>query len=110
MQCTGAKLTQRAVALHAFSSPWPHSDRLSMCSSSSGHVMTPGVASGATKSGQVHLGNAPTSLHMSTQTPASLFCNAARCLMSSLTQDSWLPFALVCNADAPAALLHDLSW
>merc|ERR1719424_2732187 len=64
---------QRAVALHDFNSPWPHSDKLSMCSRSSAQVMTPGVESGATKSGQVHLGKAPTSLHMSTQTPASLF-------------------------------------
>merc|ERR1719265_1648743 len=64
----------------------PHSDRLSMCSRSSSQVMTPGVASGATKLGQVHLGKAPTSLHMSTQTPAILFWSLARCLASASTQ------------------------
>merc|ERR1719359_2705206 len=82
--------TQRAVAAHDFNSPWPHSDKLSMCSSSSGHVITPGVESGATKSGHVHLGKAPTSLHMSTQTPANLFCKAARTLVSAARQASSL--------------------
>merc|ERR1719183_2466267 len=71
----------------AFNSPWPHSDKLSMCSRRSGQVITPGVESGATKSGQVHLGNAPTSLHISTQTPASLFCSAALCCTSSCKHD-----------------------
>merc|ERR1740138_562366 len=78
---------QRAVAVHDLISPCPHSDKLSMCSRSSGQVITPGVASGATKSGQVHLGKAPTSLHMSTQTPASLFCRATRCFKSSDKHD-----------------------
>merc|ERR1719272_2608890 len=81
-----AAWTKEACFVQAFNSPCPHSDKLSMCSSSSGQVMTPGVESGATKSGQVHLGNAPTSLHMSTQTPASLFCSCARCLKSSERQ------------------------
>merc|ERR1719252_358564 len=76
---------QRAVAVHDLISPCPHSDKLSMCSRSSGQVITPGVASGATKSGQVHLGKAPTSLHMSTHTPAILFCNFMRFLRSSET-------------------------
>jgi len=78
--------TKDACDLQPLIWPWPHSDKLSMCSSNSGQVMTPGVESGATKSGQVHLGKAPTSLHMSTHTPASLFCNCARCFKSSARQ------------------------
>merc|ERR1719446_1816888 len=59
--------------------PWPHSTKLSMCSKSSSHVMTPGVESGATKPGHcAHCGYAPTSLHMSSQIPASLFCTCER--------------------------------
>merc|ERR1719310_2278957 len=81
---------QRAVLDQAFNSPWPHSDKLSMCSKSSGHVITPGVESGGAKSGQVHLGYAPTSLHMSTQTPASLFCTCRRIFTSANKQASSL--------------------
>merc|ERR1719316_2560482 len=75
-----------------------HSDKLSMCSSNSDQVMTPGVESGGTKSGQVHFGKAPTSLHMSTQTPASLFCRAARCIKSSFKHDC--PFFTSSTAEA----------
>merc|ERR1719284_1738261 len=70
-----------AVDFHPLIMSWPQYDRLSMCSRSSSHVITPGVESGATKSGQPeHFGYAPTSLHMSSHTPASLFCNWALCL------------------------------
>merc|ERR550532_3501739 len=58
-----------------------------MCSSNSSQVMTPGVASGGVKPGHVHLGYAPTSLHMSSQMPANLFCTAARWCNSCLSQD-----------------------
>merc|ERR1719284_96590 len=58
-----------------------------MCSSNSSQVMTPGVASGGVKPGQVHLGYAPTSLHMSSQMPANLFCMATRCCMSVAMHD-----------------------
>merc|ERR1719345_350363 len=81
-----APCTKDACCDQALISPWPHSDKLSMCSSSSGQVITPGVESGATKSGHVHLGKAPTSLHMSTHTPASLFCTCARRARSSPMQ------------------------
>merc|ERR1719389_1163099 len=77
-------LVQRACFAHAFSWSWPQSARLSMCVSSSSQVITPGVGSGGTKLGQAaHFGYAPTSLHMSSQRPASLFCNWARCFKSS---------------------------
>merc|ERR1719388_616303 len=73
-----------AVFFHPLIMSWPQYDRLSMCSSSSSQVITPGVESGATKFGQPeHFGYAPTSLHMSSQTPASLFCTWARCWASS---------------------------
>merc|ERR1712194_747495 len=50
-----------------------------MCSKSSSQVITPGVESGSTNLGHcAHFGYAPTSLHMSSQTPANLFCKAAR--------------------------------
>merc|ERR1719161_1664764 len=93
---------QRAVAVRDLISPCPHSDKLSMCSRSSGQVITPGVASGATKSGQVHLGKAPTSLHISTHTPASLFCNCMRCFRSSSRQAFcfWVSCAPIWSADA----------
>merc|ERR1719157_135756 len=62
---------------------WPQATKLSMCSFSSTQVITPGVESGATKAGHwLHLGYAPTSLHMSSQTLASLFWNCARFLRS----------------------------
>merc|ERR1719424_1931542 len=96
-------LHQRATLVQALSSPWPHSDKLSMCSSNSGQVMTPGVESGATKSGQVHLGKAPTSLHMSTQTPASLFWRFTRFFTSSVAHAEVLPTSL---ADAEANKRH----
>merc|ERR1719310_1450455 len=65
----------------------PQSARLSMCTSSSSHVMTPGVESGGTKSGHcAHLGYAPTSLHIAVQMPASLFWNCVRCAKSSAAQ------------------------
>merc|ERR1719230_2074951 len=61
----------------------PQSTRLSICSRSSSHVMTPGVESGGTKPSHcAQLGYAPTSLHMSSHMPASLLCNAARFLRS----------------------------
>merc|ERR1719388_157033 len=75
-----------ACFLQDLSWSWPHSTRLSMCSRSSSHVMTPGVESGGTNpSHWAQLGYAPTSLHMSSHIPASLLCNAARCLRSIAT-------------------------
>merc|ERR1719424_890821 len=97
-----------ACCVQALSSPWPHSDKLSMCSSSSGQVITPGVESGATKSGHVHLGKAPTSLHMSTHTPASLFCTCARCLKSSERHASSV--CAPCTKDACCAQALSSPW
>merc|ERR1719327_481310 len=96
----------RARDVQALISPCPHSDKLSMCSSSSGQVITPGVESGGTKSGHVHLGKAPTSLHMSTQTPASLFWTCARCAKSSASQALDLDMSL---ADANGAEMSNTS-
>merc|ERR1719301_364661 len=80
---------QRACFPHAFSWSWPQSAKLSMCVSSSSQVITPGVGSGGTKLGQAaHFGYAPTSLHMSSQRPASLFCTLTRFLRSDAAQDS----------------------
>merc|ERR1719145_261655 len=56
----------------------PQSARWSMYDRSSSQVITPGVESGSTKSGQVHCGYACTSLHMDSQMPASLFCSWTR--------------------------------
>merc|ERR1719463_456624 len=69
------------------SSSFPQSTRLSICSKSSSHVMTPGVESGGMKPAQPEqFGYAPTSLHISSQRPASLFCNSARRLRSVASQ------------------------
>merc|ERR1719502_1796299 len=77
-----------AVFLQSFSLPWPQATRLSMCSRSSSQVITPGVESGAANLGHcVHLGYAPTSLHMSSQTPASLFWRRIRLVASSSLHD-----------------------
>merc|ERR1719221_2215105 len=60
-----------------------------MCCSSSGQVMTPGVSSGFTYSGQtLHIPpGASTSLHISVHTPANLFCTCIRLLRSALMHD-----------------------
>merc|ERR1719408_1038294 len=95
-----------AVFLQSFSLPWPQATKLSMCSRSSSQVITPGVASGATNLGHcVHLGYAPTSLHMSSHTPASLFCTCIRCSRSvpTLLSDFW-------RADACFFQLFSLPW
>merc|ERR1719379_806580 len=89
-----------ACFLHALSSSWPQSTRLSMCSRSSSQVITPGVGSGGTKPAQPgQLGYEPTSLHISSQRPASLFCNCARRLRSEASHDFSSPFSEVptCN-------------
>merc|ERR1719410_324439 len=49
-----------------------------MCSSNSSHVITSGVESGGVNLGHEHFGYAPTSLHMSSQIDASLFCTTKR--------------------------------
>merc|ERR1719235_441279 len=49
---TTAFWSAEACLAQAFSCSWPQSDKLSMCSRSSSQVITPGVASGGTKSGQ----------------------------------------------------------
>merc|ERR1719478_493245 len=90
-----------ACLCQPLSSPAPHSTKLSMCSNNSSHVITPGVASGATNLGHcVHFGYAPTSLHMSSQTPASLFCTCMRRCMSDIVD--------VCRADA--CLCQPFNW
>merc|ERR1719277_2524997 len=80
----GCRSSSRADACfrQAFNVSWPQSTKLSMCCNSSGQVITPGVSSGFTKSEQVlHIpAGAFTSLHMSVQTPASLFCTCIRLL------------------------------
>merc|ERR1719388_34538 len=76
-----------ACFLQDLSWSWPQSTRLSMCSRSSSHVMTPGVESGGTNPSHcAQLGYAPTSLHMSSHIPASLFCTRVRILRSMATQ------------------------
>eukprot|EP00418_Pyrodinium_bahamense_P019313 CAMPEP_0179115296 /NCGR_PEP_ID=MMETSP0796-20121207/54027_1 /TAXON_ID=73915 /ORGANISM="Pyrodinium bahamense, Strain pbaha01" /LENGTH=109 /DNA_ID=CAMNT_0020813543 /DNA_START=123 /DNA_END=453 /DNA_ORIENTATION=- len=66
-----------------------HSPKLSMCSSSSSQVNTPGVESGATKFGHwLQFGYAPTSLHMSSQIPASLFWTCDRRARSEARHDA----------------------
>merc|ERR1719253_842790 len=76
-----------AVLVHALSSLWPQLDKLSMWVKSSSQVITPGVASGGTNAGHCeHFGYAPTSLHMSSHTLASLFCTCARRFNSCVTQ------------------------
>merc|ERR1719389_1361324 len=87
-----------ACFLHAFSSSWPQSTRLSMCSRSSSQVITPGVGSGGTKPAQLgHDGYEPTSLHISSQRPASLFCNCARRLRSEASHDLSAAFTPTCS-------------
>merc|ERR1719160_2435267 len=96
-----------ACFLHALSSSWPQSTRLSMCSRSSSQVITPGVGSGGTKPAQPgQLGYEPTSLHISSQRPASLFCNCARLLRSEASHDlsaaftpTWSTAETDCAAD-----------
>merc|ERR1719152_730310 len=76
-----------ACFLQAFSSSLPQSTRLSICSKSSSQVITPGVGSGGMKPAHpAQFGYAPTSLHISSQRPASLFCNCARRLRSVASQ------------------------
>merc|ERR1719235_1435936 len=98
-------LLQRACFPHALSSSLPQADKLSMCVSSSSQVITPGVGSGGTKLGQAaHFGYAPTSLHMSSQRSASLFCSCARCFKSSAKQACSLwPFFTWSMAEAGAS-------
>merc|ERR1719160_1285062 len=87
-----------ACFLHAFSSSWPQSTRLSMCSRSSSQVITPGVGSGGMKPAQPgHDGYEPTSLHISSQRPASLFCNCARLLRSEASHDLSSAFTPTCS-------------
>merc|ERR1719235_923458 len=82
-----------ACFLQALTSSSPQSAKLSMCVSNSSQVITPGVGSGGTKFGQAaHFGYAPTSLHMSSQRPASLFCTLMRIFKSAAEQDSSAPF------------------
>merc|ERR1719243_122179 len=79
------------------SSSLPQSTRLSICSKSSSHVMTPGVESGGMKPAQPEqFGYAPTSLHISSQRPASLFCNSARRLRSDASQACSPLFSTTC--------------
>merc|ERR1719382_955655 len=93
--------------------------------SSSSHVVTPGVESGATKSGQEHFGYAPTSLHMVSQTPAILFCTFARCSISVARQafsfasaeirackldKAMEGFIAFCNTDAVLPHFLSISW
>merc|ERR1719382_1087837 len=68
----------------------------SMYSSSSSQVITPGVESGCTKSGHLQFGYAPTSLHILSHSPASMFCRNARCFLSVLVQ-LWCE---VCSCEA----------
>merc|ERR1719191_351801 len=87
-----------ACFLHALSSSWPQSTRLSMCSRSSSQVITPGVGSGGTKPAQPgHDGYEPTSLHMSSQSPASLFCSCARRFRSEASHDFSSAFTPTCS-------------
>merc|ERR1719428_678797 len=87
-----------ACFLQDLSWSWPQSTRLSMCSRSSSHVMTPGVESGGTNpSHWAQLGYAPTSLHISSHIPASLLCSAARCLRSIAAHALSSPFASTCR-------------
>merc|ERR1719265_124207 len=82
--------------------PRPHSERLSMWVRSSSQVMTPGVGSGGTKLGHPgHDGYEPTSLHISSHMPASLFWSCMRCCKSSATHAFSPPWDLrTCrNAD-----------
>merc|ERR1719478_1625327 len=101
-----------ACLCQPLSSPAPHSTKLSMCSNNSSHVITPGVASGATKFGHcVHFGYAPTSLHMSSQIPANLFCTAARCSKSAPSQEVALNTTLFfCSCDARFTHFLFSSW
>merc|ERR550537_283441 len=86
-----------ACFLHAFSSSLPQSTRLSMCSRSSSHVITPGVESGGMNPAQPEqLGYALTSLHISSQRPASLFCSSARRLRSDASQACSLLLCTTC--------------
>merc|ERR1719408_703216 len=79
---------QRACLPQALSSSFPQSAKLSMCVRSSSQVITPGVGSGGTKLGQAaHFGYAPTSLHISSHRPASLFCTRTRFFRSAAEQD-----------------------
>merc|ERR1719188_1227554 len=64
----------------------PQSASWSMYSSSSSQVITPGVESGWTKSGHLQFGYAPTSLHILSHSPASMFCRNARYFLSLLVQ------------------------
>merc|ERR1719301_510488 len=87
-----------ACFLHALSSSWPQSTRLSMCSRSSSQVITPGVGSGGTKPAQPgQLGYEPTSLHISSHRPASLFCNCARRFRSEASHDLSAAFTPTCS-------------
>merc|ERR1719217_1891387 len=110
-----------ACFLQDLSWSWPQSTRLSICSRSSSQVMTPGVESGGTNPSHcAQLGYAPTSLHMSSHIPASLFCTCVRILrsvathaFSSLFTTLWRntdeadDFEATCSAEA--CFLHALS-
>merc|ERR1740130_2666362 len=105
------RAAQRACFPHALSWSWPQLDKLSMCVSSSSQVITPGVGSGATKFGQAaHFGYAPTSLHMSSQRPASFFCNCARCFKSSVAHAcSPCPFFTWSMADGDSNIARKIT-
>merc|ERR1719261_664743 len=118
LACTTAPLpfcSADACCLHAFSSSAPQLERLSMCSRSSSHVITPGVASGCTKLGQLQFGYDPTFLHMSSQASASLFCSCARRFKSSVAHacafSVLLAFSTACSpfCKADACCLHAFS-
>merc|ERR1712062_60510 len=90
----------RAVAFHDFklSAEYPLTSVMKVKSSS--QVMTPGVLSVVSVyPGQVHLGNAPSSLHISTHMSCNLFCTATRSFRSSVMQA-----LLACTALMPRAL------
>jgi len=97
---------------HDFKLSWPQATKLSMWTSNSSQVMTPGVESGATNLGHCeHLGKAPTSLHMSSQMLANLFCTCIRWVKSAAAHDCWVDELFwVCNADACCLQLFNLSW
>merc|ERR1719235_1326918 len=108
-----------ACFLQDLSWSWPQSTRLSMCSRSSSHVITPGVESGGTNPSHcAQFGYAPTSLHMSSHIPASLLCSAARFLRSVAAHALSSPFTFTCkeahatgdpnNTRRSAAIVRDL--
>merc|ERR1719195_2153741 len=78
-----------ACTFQPFNWDFPQACNASIQSSNSGHVSRPGVESGGSKLGQMHLGCAWISLHIFSQlSPSSfnLLCNSVRSCMSLLMQ------------------------